>query len=254
MRRREFIAGMAALLPARALGANVLSACGSANFTPGTPGKWTVDTNGIVCSSGGVAAPVTSKWSGADAVANGMTLSPDGLTVTTAGTGYQSIRGTNSQTTGKFYVEFKSGVTTNGLDDPAFGLANAGFVATDYLGHSPSSMGFFTGSTHSNFGNPSAGFTSNYTTGLFPQNNDVWALAIDLATGKIWLAQNNVWLNSSNPATASLPMATFSGALLGQTYFPAMTIRNASTTPIWTLQSTAAKLKYAPPSGFTPWG
>ena len=48
-------------------------------------------------------------------------------------------------------------------------------------------------------------------------------------------------------------MATFSGALSGLAYFPAMTLRNQTSTPVWTLQSIAASQKYAPPSGFQAW-
>lgn len=253
MRRREFIAGMAALLPARALGANVLTACGSANFTPGTPGKWTVDTNGIVCSSGGAAAPVTSKWSGADAVAGGMTLSPDGLTVTPGAVpGWTSIRSTIGKSSGKLYVEFyASGGSIVGANPTImFGVASAGFNAIDYLGDNPYSCGLFP-----SYGNTfvSSGFTSNYgPSSPVPTVGDVWAVAVDFGAGSLWLSRNNVWLNSSNPATASLPIASFVPATVGA-LFAGMSFQPGNV-GLWTLQPTAASQKYAPPSGFTPWG
>ena len=200
--------------------------------------------------------PVTSVWSASDAAANGMTLSNGGLTVTDAVSPavYGSIRGTIGHSTGKFYVEFKSGVATSGIDDPGFGLADASFNSVGYLSQTPTSVGIIAGATHATVANPTAGFMSNYTTNIFPQINDVWGMAVDLTTGNLWLSQNNVWLNGSNPASGSLPIATFSGAFSGLTYFPAMTLRQQATTPIWTLQPTAASQKYTPPSGFTPWG
>ena len=75
-------------------------------------------------------------------------------------------------------------------------------------------------------------------------------MAVDFATGNVWFAKNNTWLNSSDPVVETVPMMTFTPATVGA-LFPAMTLENNP--GVWTLQSTAAALKYAPPSGFKAW-
>ena len=203
--------------------------------------------------------PATSVWSAADAAANSMTLSNGGLTVTAnAAGGYQTVRGTISQTSGKFYIEFNMvGGSMNGVTgDPEFGLATAGFSPLDYIGHNPISAGTFSGATGSlSPVNPSGDFTANTIIGgVFPALNDVWAIAVDLTAGKYWVAQNNVWFGSGNPAAGANPMISIVGAGLGQAYFPAMALRNgAANTGVWTLQPTAASQTYAPPAGFQAW-
>ena len=208
-------------------------------------------------SGGSGGGGATSVWSAADAAANAMTLTNGGLTVTpsTAG-GYQTVRGTLSNTAGKFYIEFNmtGGALNGSVGDPEFGIATAGFSPLDYIGHNPVSAGTFTGATQLNPTNPTADFTSNYLSNVTPSLNDVFAIAVDFSSGKYWLAQNNVWLGSGNPGTGANPMLTIVGAGLGLAYFPAMTLRSgASGTGVWTLQPTAASQKYAPPSGFTAW-
>ena len=212
--------------------------------------------SGFSAWDGGTAPPPTSVWSAADAAANGMTLSNGGLTVTSAnGSGYGTVRGTISQTGGKLYIEFlMSGGAVSGGGDPEFGLASAGFIPTSYLGTSNYSMGLFTAATALNIGSPSADFTSNYLSGFGTVVGDIVGLAVDLAAGKIWMADNNGWVGGGNPATGANPMGTFVPPLAGQAFFPAITLRTgASGSGVWTLQSTAASQKYAPPSGFSAW-
>ena len=188
-----------------------------------------------------------SVWSAADAAANGMTLSNGGLTVTASPSLAKalntSIRGTISKTSGKLYVEFL--YIQAGAGNDLVGLADAGFSSSGALGSSIYSegTGYLTTAV-------SSGFTTNYSTALYPANTDVFAVAVDFATGKIWLAKNNVWLNSSDPAAGSLPIVSFVPATVGA-LFPAWTGKSASNAV--TLQSTAASQKYAPPAGFTAW-
>ena len=212
--------------------------------------------SGFSAWDGGVAPPPTSVWSSSDAAANGMTLSNGGKTVVAAAAGYQSVRGSISRTSGKYYVEF---LTTTGSSlvergansDGAFGLANAGFVATSYLGSSNYSGGSFTAGA-SNF--VSSGFTSNYVAGaITPLTGDVFAIAVDLTAGKYWLARNNVWYGGGAPATGANPMVSIAAPAAGLAYFPGLTLQGPNA-GVYTLQSTAASQKYAPPSGFTPWG
>ena len=199
----------------------------------------------------------TSVWSAADATANGMTLSNGGLTVTNpAAATYATVRGTISRTSGKYYVEFLAsiGTTVASSDDVMFGLADASFVPAsgNYLGHVTYSAGW------DNEGGSmfvSSGF--NGIIGLTPVRpipaNDVFAIAVDLTAGQIWLAHNNVWSGGGNPATGANPSGSIVSPALGLALFPGFTVQgvNGGT---WTLQPTAASQTYAPPAGFTPWG
>ena len=187
-----------------------------------------------------------SVWSATDATANGMTLTNGGLTVTqNALVANTSIRGTVSKTSGKVYVEFLAGPAAIGNE--RIGLASAGFNAGGQIGQSTYSGGYAYNAIE-RIG--SAGFTTNYTTTLFPAPFDVWSMAVDFATGNMWFAKNNVWVNSSNPATGSLPMVTFVPATVGA-LFPCLTMQSVNEG--WTIQATAASQTYAPPAGFSAW-
>jgi hypothetical protein len=214
-----------------------------------------MDTTGRLCLGGTFG--IASVWNAADAAANGMTLSNGGLTVTpNASAAYQSVRGTNSKTSGKFYVEFAmtGGTVPVAGGDPGIGLADAGFNPVGYISQTPYSMGMIIGVGNVTVGNPSGSFAALHSSIYYPVLNDVLAIAVDLTAGKIWLAVNNAWLSAGNPATGANPMATFTAPLLGATFFPAMTLRSgASLTGVWTLQAAAANQKYAAPSGFTAW-
>ena len=207
-------------------------------------GSASATSNALAITAGGA----TSVWSAADAAANGMTLTNGGLTVVpTTSNVWQSIRTTTSKTSGKLYVEF---LLTNlpAQQYISIGLADATFVPTNLLGTVTYSGGYgFFGSNV-----VSAGFTSNYA-GAPPSNNpnDVFGMAVDFSSGGIWIADDNVWLNGSNPATGSLPIISFVPATVGA-LFPAMSLY-APNTGVWTLQPTPASQKYLPPPGFQAW-
>jgi hypothetical protein len=233
----------------------VVNSCGSITIKAGTQHFRTIDLTGVTCNSGGAGGggPPTSVWSASDAAANGFTLSNGGLTVTSPIFNvYGTVRGTVSRASGKVYIEFytPTGAPHAPASDLAVGVADAGFVPTNYLGTSNYSAGTFT----VNPGNyQSTGFLSNYTmTAIEPAAGDVLSIAIDLTAGKIWVAQNNVWFGSGDPSTGANPMWNITTPAAGLAYFPALTL-HAPASGVWTLQSTAASQKYAPPAGFVAW-
>ena len=184
-----------------------------------------------------------------------MTLSNGGLTVTTTSSGaWGTTRNSISHTTGKWYVEFSNSVVISGTPTQnyaGFGFASSSANPATYLGNAATP--YSTGIWVSNLNNVSAGFTSNYVSTLPLQvQNDVLALAIDFGAGSIWIAKNNVWSDSSNPATGALPIVSFAPATVGA-LFAAFSGFGAPGFGVWTLQSTAASQKYAPPSGFSAW-
>ena len=102
-------------------------------------------SNAIAVAGG---AEVETVWSASDAAANALTLSNAGLTVAqTSAAGWQSIRGTTSKTSGKWYVEFatSTGVNTASSGNMEAGLASAGFNVLNsgggYLGSNNYSFG-----------------------------------------------------------------------------------------------------------------
>ena len=122
------------------------------------------------------------------------------------------------------------------------------------LGNSPTSWGSYNG-TDANIGNPPASF--NISRARLPairwrRPASVWMVAYDLTAGKAWLGLNGVWFSSGVPSTGAVPMASWIAPVLGTTLFPAITGQNTDQGP-WTLQSTAASQKYAPPAGLSAW-
>jgi hypothetical protein len=232
-------------------GASPVWIAGHGGPPPAAIGATPITIVGYGGFGGSVAPPVTSVWSAADAAANGMTLSNGGLYVTQGSTANTSIRGTVSHTSGKVYVEFYAVNTIVGVGNERLGFASAGFNAGGQIGQSNYSGGYGYGAL-ADVRIGSAGFTTNYTTTQFPHLNDVWAFAVDFSTGNMWLAINNVWINSSDPVAGTLPYITFLPATVGA-LFPALTMQGANEGP-WALQPTAASQKYAPPSGFSAWG
>ena len=183
-----------------------------------------------------------------------MTLSNGGLTVqATIAASYHTIRGTIGQTTGKFYFELVCGPADLPNGNLLFGVANAGFAlgAGIALGDRPISAGAQPSVSGANYFS-GGGFVSNYAvSGAYPTANRVYSFAVDFAVGAVWVAVNNVWVNSSNPATGSSPMFNFTPATAGA-LFPAISLYDPSGGP-WTLQSASTNLKYLPPPGFQAW-
>jgi hypothetical protein len=213
---------------------------------------------GFQAWDGGPVTPAASSvWSSSDAAANGMTLSNGGLTVNVTAASlhnaWQILRASTSQTSGKLYVEFS---TSTGMTTTLHaGWASAGVNINSYLGDSNYSLGFNPIAGAAFVG---AGFAAGNPDAVGAAANDVFAFAINFATGNIWLAHNNVWMGGGvpggevNPTAGTGPLATFTPATVGA-LFPAMAFSTSGSNGTWTLQSTAASQKYAPPSGFVAW-
>lgn len=186
-----------------------------------------------------------STWSTADADLNSFALTNNGLTVTPTGAAFwRCIRNTISKASGQWYVEF----TVSALLSPyvMWGVASSGFDPTTLPG-SDYSAGIYPEAQ--NF--ISSGFTSMYGCDLGdPDLNSVWALAVDFDAGSMWIAKDNVWAGSSDPATALSPIITFIPATVGPLFICLTLFQDTDT---WTLQATAASQTYAPPSGFSAW-
>jgi hypothetical protein len=214
--------------------ATVVASCGGQALATGPLTNLTMDTQGYLCLvgiGGGVSA-----WNATDAAAGNYTISNGGLTITANST-YKMVRGTISHNSGKYYVEYLFNVSgTN---------AQLGFANTAVGFTTPYAASVWYGTNVI-----STGFTSNYTTVLFPASGYTWGFAIDFTAGKIWAAANGVWINGSDPAAGTLPIISFVPATVGA-LFPAVSIGDVG--DVTTLKATAASQTYAAPAGFTAW-
>ena len=224
---------------------------------PAAIGATPITISGWGGSGGGGPPPVTSVWSAADAAANGMTLSNGGLTLAGPTAGWGTTRSTVGKTTGKLYVEFICS-TAGAQPDVMFGLATIVAPPSTQLGHYSNSVSISMDGygvvVAGGYGSPGA-YTPVYTSKL----NDVFSLAVDFDAGKIWFGFNNTWVlgglgaDERDPVTGTNPVATIIAPVLGSlASYPAISLY-AAAAGTWTLQSTAASQKYAPPSGFKAW-
>ena len=199
----------------------------------------------IVAAGGPVADATSSYWSASDAAATGYyALSNGGLTFTYIGVnGYlTNLRATMPRSTGKYYFEFYANSTGGNI---GFGVTNAASNPGHQIGQTPEGGAFYYSQTTA-----SAAFTPNYSSFLWPSPGYTVGMAVDFTNGGVWFALNNAWLNSSNPATNTLPMLSFDPAVTGPLY---PTAGPGQTTDIWTIQSIYASQTYAPPAGFMAW-
>lgn len=191
---------------------------------------------------------MASTWSTTDASAVGYTLSNSNLTAKVGSNLSASIRTSSSVSSGKRYIEILLNVY-GGYN--YWGFANAGFaVSSNTMGTAGHSCGVSLNNGLALSGSGSSFVVKYNPTTVTPVAGDVIGLAIDGTAGNIWLSRNGVWTNSSNPATGSLPIITFTPATEGP-LFAGISLVNANDQS--TLQSLAASQKYAPPAGFAAW-
>jgi len=96
-----------------------------------------------------------------------------------------------------------------------------------------------------------AGTYATFTT------NDVLGFAYDPALGKVWVAKNGTWQNSSNPATGTGGVAFAEGLAIDWAWAMPLLTGDSQTggTHTWSaiLRTTAGAFSYSPPSGFSAW-
>lgn len=206
-------------------------------------GRWRDGARGAI--NKGAGAPVVVTWNPADKTAL-CVLSGGNLTAsTTAGDANGGVRATTSRTaTGKFYYEVlvNSVVLANkpaiGVCTSTFGLGNPGHGIPNIWALVPNGTLANPGILFGNGASGSAGTTVN--------NTEVWATAVDLATGRIWWAKNNAWCGGGDPGAGTLPsFSTVAGII-----FPFVNVANGAGI---TARFLSASWTYAAPSGFGEW-
>jgi len=180
----------------------------------------------------------SDTWNPADISPN-LTLSAGNLTATiiTANT-WSAVRAIISYSSGKYYFEVLIGSTAGNIMP---GCMDTTALLTNYVGADVHGWSYDGVNGYTYHGGVGAIFGATYTTG------DVIGIAIDLTTGYIWFAKNNVWQASGNPATGANP--AFTG--ITGTIFPAGSTFDGSSA--FTGRFTLAEQSYAPPTGFSAW-
>lgn len=195
---------------------------------------------------------LATTWNAADK-ASKVTLSGGNLTAARTdltGDTYASVRATTSRAAGKWYFEITINLAAAGNNAMALGVANGSAALNEILGFNANSIGALNAAlvTQSGiyFSSALVFNGSNYATG------NVVCIAVDLNAERMWYrVDGGTWYGSAagDPATGSNG-ADFS-SLTGP-YFPAATLRNATSTQI-TANFGASAFAQTPPSGFTAW-
>ena len=153
----------------------------------------------------------------------------------------------NPKSSGKWYLEalvdsYAIGSGSNGIG--VIGLSTDAAPLSDYLGKSPSCCGVW------GVGSSTAAYLSGATASPGPvlgsvSGGDVFGMAWDADTGKVWYSKNGSW--SGNPSAGTAP--THSSTSLTGLHYAASGPRNIGNSV--TLSSSPA---FPVPSGFTVWG
>lgn len=172
------------------------------------------------------------------------------LTATATSGTPESIRGSTSNTTGKWYFE---ALIVAKASFVGVGLADAGFSVSSYLLSGVETAAYYDGG---------AGAVGSYSTGggfgvvgvtnLSVGNVVGFAVDFDAAAGspRLYFARNNVWQNSGDPASGTGYLGMSTAAAL----FPALTVSGDGASPdTITINLGATALTYTPPSGFSSW-
>lgn len=115
--------------------------------------------------------------------------------------GFASVRSTASRDSGKYVAHFLLGGTIDGL----FGLANKVEALNNYFGQiAPAAM---YGQAYGGMFAPGCTVVNNPAGGIVVGHYGSWW--IDHDAGKAWLADNNTFFASGNPATGANPTVTF---------------------------------------------
>lgn len=179
------------------------------------------------------ASEQSAQWNSADKNAS-VTLS-NGDRDATGGV-LVSVRGRLSRASGKYYYEVLVGTSASNF---WCGFGTSGANISSYVGNSASSGGIASGGNAVNTWTKAQSGTFTISAG------DVLGFAADVSTGYIWVAKNNTWQLSGDPAAGTSPWITGVASAI----YPMCSPGSASAR----IGTKTAELTYSPPSGFSNW-
>lgn len=183
------------------------------------------------------AAEQSAQWNSADKDAD-ITLSNSDRDAATSGAG--TVRSLLGRSSGKYYWEV---LIQTGVGNLYIGFANSSYSITNtYPGSSASSAGV------ASVGNAVNTWTKDQAGTFTLAAGDVLGFALDLTAGKAWVAKNNTWQLSGDPAAGTNQWVS---GITG-TIYPAIGWV-ASFAAGGRICTKTAELTYSPPSGFSQW-
>ena len=180
-----------------------------------------------------------------DSAAKGtnLSLSNADLDATATSGGFSSVRATSGKTTGKKYFEILV-VTQTGPGEVFAGVSDDATTSTTTLNNFSYAN---TAMTRDDGFSGFSGFTANFSTGFGSTvAGKVLGIAVDLDNKKGWIAQDNTWRSSGDPAGGTNEYFTWSGSY---TIYPCISVVTSPTSVRLVPSSTT----YSPPSGFATW-
>jgi hypothetical protein len=194
-------------------------------------------------------AAAGSTWDSTIANSNGVFQNSNRDFRNVSNAAWTSTKGVQSRNSGAYYFEALL-QSFNAAGASFVGLAGSGLNASNcgnFLGSVPESMGIFANSNSVRGIDLFTVITSNSESHAV---NDVVQVAVDFASGSVWLGKNNTWRNGTTPSTGATTgrVASFAAST---TLFPACSSADAGN--IIRIRTAAADLSYSPPSGFLAW-
>lgn len=128
---------------------------------------------------------------------------------------FQAAFSSDAVTTGKWYAEFQQYLDPGGSSLVAqMGVCNASWDATsnNYPGNAPTNSIAVSAKTAYSYAVEKVynGFRTNLGIGTWSSASDIFRVAFDTATGKVWFGFNNTW--SGDPAAGTGEAGTLSGS------------------------------------------
>jgi hypothetical protein len=167
-----------------------------------------------------------------------ITLSNGNLTAEANPGGAYNVRATEFKSSLKYYWEIYIDSKFDGI---IIGIGTSSAALNQLLGNDVYGWGY-RNSGKILHNNSEASYGNSFTTG------DIIGVALDMSTGKIWFAKNNVWQSSGDPAAGT--NEAYSG--ITGSVAPMVTCRYGSGSNVdkLTARFSSAGFSYTPPTGF----
>lgn len=183
---------------------------------------------------------VWSTWNPSDA-GGSWTFSNGNKTASNACACNQTVRGTTSHATGKWYFEVQPTAITSGGVDIGIAKSTAGLGTA--LGNDSSGYGYYSNTGAVWNSNTGSAYGASYS------NTATISVAVDLDNHRVYFAKNGTWQNSANPASGTGGFTISTG-----TFFAAAdTTVSGSGTSTHIINTGGSAFSYSPPSGFSAW-
>jgi len=190
-----------------------------------------------------VAAASAQYWNSADKGSDITLTNSDKTAQNLVVSGAHSVRSVTSHGSGKYYCEMAVAATTS--SDNFLGIMNGSASVSDFAGIDTNGAGYLalTGEIYENsnptsYGTAESGLT--YTIGL----------AVDVTNSLLYVALNNTWQNSADPAAGT---GGYSFSVTGDLFLAATPSAEGGDSAV-TLATADGEFTYTPPTGFTAWG